>query len=120
MAVQHDDENRVVIDDRSQWADAELPAERRMRTEHIERVEPERVVVRKNSVGQSLRIMLATVLVVAVVAFAALNTDEVTVDFGFDTLSASLAAIVGGTAAAGFLVGWLLGFRGRRDVDVVA
>ena len=72
-------------------------------------------VVRKNSFGQTLRTMIATVLLVAIVAVAIANTDEVNVDLLFEQYDASLAALVGGAAGAGFLIGALLGFgRGRR------
>jgi uncharacterized integral membrane protein len=75
----------------------------------------ETVVVRKNSFGQTLRTVLATVLLVAVVAIAIVNTDEVNVDLIFEQYDAPLAALVGGAAGAGFLIGALLGLgRGRR------
>jgi uncharacterized integral membrane protein len=72
-------------------------------------------VVRKNSFGQTLRTMIATVLLVAVVAIAVANTDQVNVDLLFEEYDAPLSALVGGAAGAGFLIGALLGFgRGRR------
>ncbi|MBA2283067.1 MAG: DUF1049 domain-containing protein [Acidimicrobiia bacterium] len=114
MAISHDD-NRLETDDRARWADGEVPAEGHARTEPSHsRTEPERVVVRKNSAGHSLRIMLATIVIVAIVAFAALNTDSVTMDVAVDKFTAPLAAVIGIAAAAGFIVGWLLGWRGRK------
>lgn len=79
-----------------------------------ERHDREAVVVRKNSFGQTLATILATIILVAVVAVAIANTDEVDVDLLFDNVEASLSALVGGAAGAGFLIGALLGFAARR------
>jgi uncharacterized integral membrane protein len=68
----------------------------------------EPVVVRKNSLGRTLATILATALLVAVVAVAAANTDEVRVDLLFEEYEPTLAALVGGAAGAGFLIGMLL------------
>lgn len=77
--------------------------------------EPEPRVVRKNSFGQTVATMLATALLVAVVAIAAANTDEVDVDLLFERYDLALSALVGGAAGAGFLIGALLGWaRGRH------
>jgi uncharacterized integral membrane protein len=73
----------------------------------------EPTVVRKNSFGQTLRTIIATVLLVAVVAIAIANTDEVGIDLLFEQYDAPLSALVGGAALAGFLIGALLA-RGRR------
>jgi uncharacterized integral membrane protein len=73
------------------------------------------VVVRKNSFGQTLRTIIATVILVAVVAIAIANTDRVNLDLLFQNYDVSLSALVGGAAGAGFLIGALLGLgRGRR------
>jgi uncharacterized integral membrane protein len=72
-------------------------------------------VVRRNSFGQTLRTIIATVLLVAIVAVAVANTDEVNVDLLFEQYDAPLAALVGGAGGAGFLIGVLLGWRGRRS-----
>ena len=74
----------------------------------------ETVVVRKNSFGQTLRTMIATVLLVAIVAIAIANTDQVNVDLLFEQYDAPLSALVGGAAGAGFLIGALLGMGRRR------
>ena len=68
-------------------------------------------VVRKNSVGQTTRTVVATVILAAVVLVAAVNTDRVDVDLVFEQYEAPLAALVGGAAVAGFLIGLLLGIR---------
>ena len=73
----------------------------------------EPTVVRKNSFGQTLRTIIATVLLVAIVAIAIANTDEVGIDLLFEQYDAPLSALVGGAAVAGFLIGALL-TRGRR------
>lgn len=75
-----------------------------------DRVPPERVV-RKNSFGQTLRTILATVLVVALAAVIIVNTDRVDVDLLFDSYEAPLAALLAGSAGVGLLTGLLLGFR---------
>lgn len=74
---------------------------------------PAERVVRKNSLGHTLRVMLATVLIVAIAAVAIANTDQVDVDLLLETYDAPLSALVGGAAGAGFLVGLLLGWRRR-------
>lgn len=76
-------------------------------------VPPERVV-RKNSFGQTLRTILATVLVVALAAVIVVNTDRVDVDLLFESYDVSLAALLAGSAGVGLLTGLLLGFRRRH------
>jgi uncharacterized integral membrane protein len=68
----------------------------------------EPVVVRKNSLGRTLATIIATVLLVAIVAIAAANTEEVGVDLLFEEYDPPLAVLVGGAAGAGFLIGALL------------
>jgi len=75
---------------------------------------PAERVVRRNSLGHTLRVMLATVLVVAIAAVAVANTEQVDVDLLFETYDAPLYALVGGAAGAGLLVGLLLGWRRRH------
>lgn len=74
----------------------------------------ERVVVRRNSVGQTLRAVVATVCLLAIAAFMVLNTDDVSVDLGFETYDAPLWLAVGSAAAAGVVLGWMLGWRRCR------
>lgn len=74
---------------------------------------PAERVVRRNSMAHTLRTMLATLLLVAVAAFAVANTDRVSVDLLVEESETSLAALVGISAAAGLLVGLLLGWRRR-------
>ncbi len=77
--------------------------------------EPATTTVRRNSFGQTLRTVLATILLVAVVAVAVANTEEVSVDLLYDTVTPSLASLVGGAAVAGLLIGMLFGYgRGRH------
>jgi uncharacterized integral membrane protein len=75
---------------------------------------PAERVVRRNSFGQTLRTILATILLVGVVAVAAANTDQVGVDLLFESYDVSLSALVGCAAGAGFLIGVLLAWRSRR------
>lgn len=72
------------------------------------------VVVRKGSFGATVRTVLATLLLVAVVLVAAANTDDVEVDLLFETYQVALSLLVAATAAAGFLIGLLAGARRRR------
>jgi uncharacterized integral membrane protein len=74
-------------------------------------------VVRRNSFGQTLRTVLATLILAAVVVVAAVNTDEVNVDLVFEEYEAPLSALVGGAAGAGLLIGLLLGVRRRPRVQ---
>lgn len=76
--------------------------------------EPRPIVQRKNSMGQTLRTVVATVCVLAVAAFMVLNTDDVSVDLGFETYDAPLWLAVGSAAAAGVVLGWMLGWRRCR------
>lgn len=71
-------------------------------------------VVRKNSFGQTLRTVLATVLVVALATVIIVNTDRVDVDLIFESYDVSLAALLAGSAGVGLLTGLLLGFRRRH------
>jgi uncharacterized integral membrane protein len=74
----------------------------------------EPVVVRKNSVGGTVRTVLATALLVAVVLVAVANTGDVRVDLLFEDYRVSLALLVAGSAVAGWLIGLLMGARRRR------
>lgn len=80
----------------------------RPREAHAGRVE------RRNSFGQTVRTILATVLLVAVVAVAAANTERVDVDLLFERYDVAISALVGGAAVTGFLIGALLAWRSRR------
>jgi uncharacterized integral membrane protein len=76
--------------------------------------EPEPVVVRRNSAGQTIRAVVATVCIVAIGAFMAMNTDDTSIDLGFDTYMSPLWATTGIAAAVGVVLGFALGHR-RRD-----
>ena len=82
-----------------------------------DRVRDEPVVVRKNSFGQTLRTMLATILLVAVVAIAIANDDQFNIDLLFEQYDVSIAAVIGVAAGAGFLIGSLLTMGRRRRVS---
>jgi uncharacterized integral membrane protein len=99
--------------------DPEVVEERRVvdtdRTDGV--VADDRVVERRPSrvatVGHTVRVMLATLLLAAVVLFAAANTTELKVDFLFDSVRAPMWAVIAGSGGAGMLVGMLL-VAGRR------
>ena len=74
-----------------------------MADEHTEsRIKPQYIVV--------------AVCAVILLVFALLNTDEVHVDFLFDSVSAPLVVVIVLCALLGFVIGWFVGRRGRdRD-----
>lgn len=80
---------------------------------------PAERVVRRNSFGQTLRTVIATVLLVGVVAVAAANTDRVDVDLLFENYDVALSALIAGAAVAGFLIGALLAWRGGRRTRAI-
>jgi uncharacterized integral membrane protein len=105
----HVDDDRVLSDDARVTDGHRAIDDRPVVTE---RRDP--VVVRKNSFGQTIRTMIATVCLAAIVAFMAMNTEEIRVDLGFERYDAPLWAVAGITAAAGIVVGWMLGWRRCR------
>lgn len=72
------------------------------------------VVVRKGSVGSTIKTVVATVLLVGLVLVALANTDDVRVDLLLETYSVSLALLVGLAALTGLLIGLLLGARRKH------
>lgn len=62
---------------------------------------------RRVRAGQSVRVIVWLVVLVAVVVFAALNTDKVNVDWALDTTSVPLWLVIAASAAAGAAVGYL-------------
>lgn len=112
MALLHRDRSSTATDDTVAGpGTAQRPAWPEPADHHHDDDKP--AVVRRNSVGQTIRTVVATIILVAVVAVAIANTDQVDVDLLFETVEASLAALVGGAAVAGLLIGVLLG-RGSR------
>ena len=74
-----------------------------MADEHTEsRIKPQYIVV--------------AVCAVLLLVFALLNTDEVHVDFLFDSVSAPLVVVIVLSALLGFVIGWFVGRR-RHDRD---
>ena len=63
---------------------------------------------------QPRHIVIAICLVVLLV-FAILNTDEVAVDFVFDTVRAPLVLLIAICALLGFAIGWFVGRRRHSD-----
>lgn len=56
--------------------------------------------------GQTVRIVVWLVVVAALVIFAALNTDKVSVDFGFNTRDVALWLVIAISAVAGIVIGF--------------
>jgi uncharacterized integral membrane protein len=63
--------------------------------------------------GQTVRVVIWIVVLVLLVVFAALNTDKVNVDWGFDTTDVALWVVIGVSAVAGFVIGYLARPRHR-------
>lgn len=111
MAILHRDRPETATDDTVAGPGA---APRPAWPQHTLATDAEPVVIRKNSFARTLATILATVILVAVVAVAAANTERVDIDLLYDTVDAELWALVAGSAGAGFVIGALLGFAGRR------
>jgi uncharacterized integral membrane protein len=62
--------------------------------------------------GQTVRVVIWLVVLAALVVFGALNTDKVNVDWGFDTTDVALWLVIGVSAVAGVVIGYLA--RPRR------
>jgi uncharacterized integral membrane protein len=77
-------------------------------------------VVRKNSLGQTLRTVVATLLLAAVVVIAFANDDQTDIDLLFEQYDAPLWLLLAASAGAGFLIGALLtmGRRRRRATTI--
>jgi uncharacterized integral membrane protein len=105
MSLLHHDE--PLVDERPLWTDEQVAAGR------IEPAARETVVVRKNSAGQTIRTILATLVAAAVVAVAALNTGDLDLDFGFTNATYPLWGVIGAAGFAGLVAGWLYGRRPR-------
>ena len=61
---------------------------------------------RRVRTGQTVRVVIWLVVLAALVVFAALNTEKVTVDFGFDTRDVALWLVIAVSAAAGVVIGF--------------
>ncbi len=62
--------------------------------------------------GQSLRVVIWLAVIAVVVVFALVNTDKVNVDWVVDNALAPLWAVIGASAVAGAIIGYLA--RPRR------
>jgi uncharacterized integral membrane protein len=60
---------------------------------------------RRVRVGQTVRVVIWLVVLAAVVIFAAVNTDEVSVDWVFDQTDAPLWLVIAASAVAGAVIG---------------
>jgi len=68
----------------------------------------------RSSVGTVMRAIPAAVLLIALVVFAAANTDETEVDLVFTDTEAPLFVVLLGTAVVGALIASLLRFRRKH------
>ena len=57
--------------------------------------------------GQTIRVILGLAVVAAVVIFGVANRDKVNVDWVFNNATAPLWAVIGISAAAGAIIGYL-------------
>jgi uncharacterized integral membrane protein len=64
--------------------------------------------------GQTVRIVLLVVVAVVLVVWASANTQDVEVDWLFDTTTNSLVVVIVGSAVLGFLLGMFVSWRRRR------
>lgn len=55
--------------------------------------------------GQTVRVVIGLVVLAAVVVFAAVNTDDVSVDWVFDKTEAPLWVVIAASAVAGAVIG---------------
>ena len=55
------------------------------------------------------------ICLVVLLVFAILNTDEIAVDFAFDTVRAPLVLLIAVCALLGFAIGWFVGRRRHSD-----
>ena len=69
---------------------------------------------RRIRLRQTVRIVLVVVIAVVLVAWAGSNTQDVEVDWLFDTTTNSLVVVILGSAVLGFLLGLFVAWRRRR------
>lgn len=69
---------------------------------------------RKIRLAQTIRIVVVVVIAVVLVAWASANTQDVEVDWLFDTTTNSLVVVIIGSAVLGFLIGLFVAWRRRR------
>jgi uncharacterized integral membrane protein len=69
--------------------------------------------VRRAEWKGGLRVLLALLLVAAVGVFAAVNTNDVNVDYVIDEVNAALWVVIAISAGVGLIVGMLLAARRR-------
>lgn len=60
---------------------------------------------RKIRTGQTVRVVVWVVILALIVVFAAANSQDVNVDWVFGDSDGALWLVIGGSAAAGFLLG---------------
>ena len=63
--------------------------------------------------GQTVRVVVWLIVLAVLIVLAALNTDKVSVDWAFDTTDLPLWVVIGISAVAGFVIGYLARPRHR-------
>lgn len=63
--------------------------------------------------SQTIRIVAVLVAITVLAVWAIANTDDVQVDWIADTTTAPLIAVIGASAALGFIIGLLINWRHR-------
>jgi uncharacterized integral membrane protein len=69
---------------------------------------------RRIRLGQTVRIVVLVVVAAVLVVWAGSNTQDVEVDWLFDTTTNSLVVVIVGAALLGFLIGLFVAWRRRR------
>ena len=69
---------------------------------------------RKASAGQAIRIVIWIAVLAAIVVFALVNTDDANVDWVFSDATAPMWAVIGISAAAGAIIGFVARPRRRH------
>ncbi len=68
---------------------------------------------RRIRASQTFRVIVGLVVLAAVLVFAALNTDNVNVDWAFDTADVALWVVIAVSVVAGVIIGYLARPRHR-------
>jgi uncharacterized integral membrane protein len=68
---------------------------------------------RRIRAGQTVRVVIWLVVLAVLIVLAALNTDKVSVDWAFDTTDVPLWIVIGLSALAGVVIGYLARARHR-------
>jgi uncharacterized integral membrane protein len=70
---------------------------------------------RRIRIGQTIRVLAALTAVALLAIFAALNTQDVGIDYAFGEVSAPMIIVIVASAAVGFVAGMAVGGRTSRS-----